>query len=230
MKGVLGESDITRVVLDYCFLSEEVQGGTAAQEGPEPSTSVIVLAMVETMCMSVWGYAVESKGGTEAWVADQVAEDLQTIGVADEKIILKTDQENSIVDLAKEIAKSRPSLNTAIEHSKVGDSNSNGKVERAIQDLKVLIRTLRSALEEKTQQKIKLSNAIVPWMVRHAGHLISKCRIRSNGRTSHQILKGRRSNAKMVLSGRLCYSRFRRVSTRSTASRTAGSRASGWAS
>ena len=37
-------------------------------------------------------------------------------------------------------------LGTAIEQARAGDSNSNGRVERAIQDLKGLMRTLRSAL------------------------------------------------------------------------------------
>ena len=198
VKGQFGESSIPRVILDYCFLSEDVQQPTQDKEGRDAGTTMTVLAMVETMCLSVWAYTVEAKGGTETWVADQIAEDLQTIGVAEEKVIVKSDQESSIVDLAKEIARSRPGVSTALETSKVGDSNSNGKVERAIQDLKGLIRTLRSALEEKIQQKIKLDNPVVPWLVRHAGHLITKCRVRENGRTSYQMMKGRRSNAKLV--------------------------------
>ena len=197
--GELGESNVTRVVLDYCFLNEDLQASnTEHEDGKDKGTSMTILAMVETMCMSVWSYAVERKGGGETWVTDQITEDLQTVGTAEERVIIKSDQEASITDMAKEIAKNRSGFGTAIEHSKVGDSNSNGKVERAIQDLKGLIRTLRSALEEKTEQKITLSHPIVPWMVRHAGHLITKCRVRSNGRTSYQMMKGRRSNAKMV--------------------------------
>ena len=54
------------------------------------------------------------------------------------------------------------------------------------------------ALEEKIQLKVKLDSPVVPWLVRHAGHLITKCRVRENGRTSYQLMKGRRSNAKLV--------------------------------
>ena len=157
-----------------------------------------VLAMVETSCMSVWGYAVESKGNADPWIAEQITEDMETIGIANERIIVKSDQEASIMDVARCVGKLRKDFGTAIENSKVGSSNTNGKVERAIQDLKGVIRTHKSALEAKLNTKIKLEDPIVPWLVRHAGHLITKCRIRENGRTAYHLMKGGRSNAKVV--------------------------------
>ena len=80
------------------------------------------------------------------------------------------------------MVKLRANFGTALEDSKVGDSNSNGKVERAIQDLKGLVRTLRAWLEHKTGSKIALEDPIVPWIVRHAGFLITFCRIRDHGK------------------------------------------------
>ena len=38
----------------------------------------------------------------------------------------------------------------------------------------------------------------MPWLVRHAGHLITRCWIRPSGRTSYQLIKGRRANCKIV--------------------------------
>ena len=57
---------------------------------------------------------------------------------------------------------------------------------------------MRSATEEKIGVRIELSDSIVPWLVRHAGAIITMCRIRSNGRTAYHLMKGRRSNAKLV--------------------------------
>ena len=37
----------------------------------------------------------------------------------------------------------------SVGNSKVGDSNSNGKVKRAISDVGNMVRTLKSALSEK---------------------------------------------------------------------------------
>ena len=96
-------------------------------------------------------------------------EDLETIGLTEERLVLKTDQESSITDLQKEIALAKQGNGPAIESSMIGHSKSNGRVERAIQDVEGLIRTLRSATKEKIGVRIELSDSIVPWLVRHAG-------------------------------------------------------------
>ena len=38
----------------------------------------------------------------------------------------------------------------------------------------------------------------MPWLIRHAAHIITRQRIRDDGRTAYQKMKGRRSNAKLV--------------------------------
>ena len=199
VQGVYADSTVVRVALDYCYLTEKVHHKETSNESKEVAkTSLTVLVMIETMCRSVWAYACSAKGGSEEWLVNQIVEDMDTIGLAEERIIVKTDQEPSMTDMQKSIAKERAKHGTALENSRVGDSNSNGKVERAIQDFEGLARTLRSDLESKTASKIKLEDTIVPWLVRHAGHLITICRVRSNGRTAFQMMKGRRTNMKLV--------------------------------
>ena len=213
IKGELAESSVVRVSLDYTYLTEDVKGVEADHEkGETAKTSMAVLVMVETLCRSVWGYACETKGGSEEWVVDQVVEDIETIGLASERIIIKGDQESSLTDLQRQIAKARCGYGSALESSRVGDSNSNGRVERAIQDLCGLVRTLRSCLEEKVGGKIHLNDLVVPWIVRHAGHLITMCRIREDGRTAYQLMKGRRTNAKLVMFGEFFLSKSPRRS------------------
>lgn len=197
--GDLAESDVTRVAMDYCYLTEDVvTRDDEHQTSTTARVSMTVLVMKETLCKSIWAYAVKTKGAGEAWVADQIVEDMETIGLTQERIILKADQEASITDVQRSVVKARSGHGTALEQSRVGDSNSNASVERSIQDLKGLVRTLRSAVEEKTGEKIHLEDPIVPWMVRHAAHLITRFRVRENGRTSYQLMKGRRSNSKLV--------------------------------
>ena len=60
-----------------------------------------------------------------------------------------------------------------------------------------LIRTLSFALEENIGEKMDLED-LVPWLVRHAGHVITISLVRKNGRTAYQMMKGRRSSAKLV--------------------------------
>ena len=97
--------------------------------------------MTETFCKRICGYACESKGSSKRRVMDQIVEDIETSGLTNERIIAKADQENSMTDIQKEIAKARKGHGTAIESSRVGDSNSNGRVERAIEELAGFVKT-----------------------------------------------------------------------------------------
>ena len=50
--------------------------------------------------------------------------------------MVKDEQEPAIIDVAKEIARNRGGrFGTAMDNSQVGDSDSNGTIERAIQDV-----------------------------------------------------------------------------------------------
>ena len=55
----MAESTIPRVVMDYCFFQEDMKSED------ETPLSLIVMIMVETVCHSVLGYAVESKTAGE---------------------------------------------------------------------------------------------------------------------------------------------------------------------
>ncbi len=202
-RGVKGEwatSDVTRVLMDYGFLHEE-ETTTEEEHGKEiqAKVSMTMMVMMETLCESVWSYAIDGKGATSLeWLAAKVVEDIETVGLSKERIITKTDQEPAIVQLQREVARLRTEAGTALENSKVGDSDSNGKIERAIREVKGLIRTLRSALEAKTGEPIKLDAPIVPWIVRHAAYVLTRCRILPDGRTAMQKMKGRKVNVPWV--------------------------------
>ena len=152
--------------MDYCYFTEEARRKADEHvESVEAITSLTTLVMKETMYGSVWAYALKTKSVSEdPWVADQLEDDLRTIGMANERVIIKSDQEASIVELQSEIAKRRPTVGTGIENSKVGDSNSNGKIERAIRDVGNMVRTLRSALAAKVDGNVALCMTIIPWL------------------------------------------------------------------
>ena len=200
MKGEYKESTVARVLMDYGYLHEdEIITEGEHENKTEARISMTTMVMLETLCSSVWAYVIDSKGSESLeWLAKQVVEDIETVGLNKERIITKADQEASIIQLQKEVARQRTEAGTAIENSRVGDSNSNGKIERAIREVKGLVRTMRSALEEKIQDKIRLDSTIVPWLVRHAGYVITRCRIGEDGKTAMQRLKGRKTNVPWV--------------------------------
>ena len=160
--GQFADSAITRVNMDYCYVKEDIV--TKSSEHVESSTarsSMTVLVMQESMCASVWTYAVEVKGSGDEWLPEQLVEDFETIGLTQERLILKADQEPSITDMQRVVVKRRAGHGTALEQSHVGVSNSNGRVERAIQDYKGFQRTHRSALEENIGSNIYLDSPIM---------------------------------------------------------------------
>ena len=82
--------------------------------------------MKETLCGSIWAYTVQHKGYTmEPWIRDQLINDFNTIGLVNERISIKNDQEPALVNLVKEIARVRPGVGAALDESRVRDINSN---------------------------------------------------------------------------------------------------------
>ena len=131
------------------------------------------------------GVQSPKQGASEAWAIDQIVEDLDTVGLRNDRIVVKSDQEASAQEVSRAIARSRETdYGTAIEASAVGESDTNASVERAIQDVQAQVRTLRSALEERIATRVRVNATIVNWMIRHAACLISRCRVRADGRTA----------------------------------------------
>ena len=198
--GEGAESDIPRVIMDYCFFKEDIKKKSDDHtESEEARMSLTALVMKETMCGSVWAYALKSKSVNEdPWIVDQIIDDLATVGMSKERIIIKSDQEPAITELQTEIARRRGDYGTGLENSKVGDSNNNGKIERAIRDVGGIVRTLKSFLSEKIGTAVTLDMMIVPWLIRHASYIITRSRVRDHGRTSLRLMKGRVVNTEML--------------------------------
>ena len=116
--------------------------------------------------------------------------DFDTAGLANERIIVKNDQESNIVALQHETKKRRAIHGTALDEGRVGDSNSNARAEVAVQEIKGMIRTSRSALEGNIGAHTNLDHPTVPWMVRFAGTNITIFQVRADGKTSFEKMKG----------------------------------------
>ena len=172
-------SIVPRAHMDYAFLQAEiVEEEDEFQADSAARVSLTILVTFETLCDSVWAYTVAAKGvASDPWLPGVLARDLATVGVAHTRIVLKTDTEPAIVDLRRAVGDKRGDAATGYDDSRVGDSNSNARIERTIREVKGLIRTLRSALAERTQTAVSLEDAVVPWMVRHAAYLITRCRV-----------------------------------------------------
>ena len=194
------ETLIPKAHLDYAFLQDEViEDNGEFGESASVSTSMTMLVMVETMCDSVWTYATNAKGyASDPWLPKKLQSDLTTVGMGLVRIVVKTDTEPAILDLRREMAKGRGDAPTGFEDSRVGDSNSNAKIERVIRDVKGLVRTLRADLQDKIKKPVNLDSPIVPWMIRHAGYVLTRVRVHPCGRTSLTRMKGQKTHRPML--------------------------------
>ena len=68
VKALFAESILPRVRMDYCFLTEDVDkssGDHGEAEVQRAGASITVAVMQESLCKSVWAYAVDTKGSME---------------------------------------------------------------------------------------------------------------------------------------------------------------------
>ena len=116
--------------MDYLFIKNDVTiAATEHQSSATVRVSMTCLCMQESACGSVWGYALQQKGAGERQVVEPTANGIATVGLSQERIIVKSHQEASVADIQNAIVKARAGFDIAVENSRVGDSSSNRRVE-----------------------------------------------------------------------------------------------------
>ena len=99
-------------------------------------------------------------------------------------VILQTDGEPAIVELAEAVAKLRPK--TLTRKTPAHSSQSNGAVESRIGHLDGQVRTARAQLEMMHGVTISPNWCMWTWLTRHACWLASRFSVRASGRTARE--------------------------------------------
>lgn len=91
---------------------------------------------------------------------------------------LKADGEPAMRLLLEVTQKARQKLGfkTMLEFSRPGDSQANGRVEREIQTVRGLAKTLVRRLREGARIEINPTGPMFAWSMRHAGWLVTRFR------------------------------------------------------
>lgn len=157
-QGEQDEDAVPTICFDYCFLRDKPGGD-----------SIPVLVGRERKSKMILAHAVPFKGGGVDWLVGQLQRDLRKLGLHD-KVILKSDQENAVLDVLNNLCKVRGRDNdgkniTMVESSPKGESQSNGVAERAVQDIEEGVRTHKLDLESKVGELTPITRAIIPWMI-----------------------------------------------------------------
>ena len=180
--------------IDYWFMRDE-RGGN--------SIPVVVMKDSDT---KAFGAHVVTQNGNIDWVAEKLCEDIENFGHSG-KVVLKSDQENALVDLLGEVKLKRSQKNqeTLCENSKIYDSQTNGVSERAVQSIECITRTHKLALERKLRKRIPCDHPIMSWLVEHGADLLNKYQVGKDGRTAFERIKGKRYHGEMYEFGRKVY-------------------------
>ena len=91
--------------------------------------------------------------------------------------MLRSDQEPALHDLVGEAARLRADLPTVLEATLVGDSQSDGFIERAVRSVDEMIRTHKIALGAKIGEKLNISHTTIGWMIKHCADTLNKCQV-----------------------------------------------------
>jgi hypothetical protein len=182
------EETVPSVHMDYWFMRDV-----------EVAENVTVINFKEKNT-KMYGAHVVRKKGTENEEAARIIKDIEKMG-SKGKIIVKTDQENSILAVAKEIQRLRTE-ETVLEASKIYDSQSNGVAERAVQSVECQVRTMLLALQKRLDVKVPVTHKIVTWLVEHAADMLNKFAVGPDGRTAFERIKGKKYRGEVVEFGR----------------------------
>ena len=194
------EPQVPTICFDYCFLRDKPGG-----------ESIPVLVGRERKTRMLLAHVVPFKGGGVDWLVGQLMRDLRKFGVHG-KVILKSDQENAVLDVLNSVCKERgkeggdPNI-TLVEASPKGESQSNGVAERAVQDIEDGVRTHKLDLEAKAGQPIPITHDIIPWMVENVADLINKQLVGRDGKTAFERLKGNRYKGEFLEFGSCIFHR-----------------------
>ena len=142
--------------IDYCFM---------ATENKPLATSLVAKETTSKMVMAT---VVPMKGASIEFPVKRCLGFPKEIGLENADVVLKSDQENSIMDVLNNVARRRqadsklehfegrgpqtagPRQGRAIpEASPTGSSGSNGVIERTVQAIEGQVRTLKLALESR---------------------------------------------------------------------------------
>eukprot|EP00973_Karenia_brevis_P010935 1482748-Karenia_brevis.AAC.1 len=128
-------------------------------------------------------------------MAERIARAINFTGYR--KCVLKCDQEPAMKDLQKEVrqelwkerskvanevkeilgkerieVQGAEDMEITLENSPIGESQSNGAVERAIQSVQDQIRTIKDTVECEAKMKIGPQHKIWPWLIEYSAQTL----------------------------------------------------------
>ena len=112
----------------------------------------------------------------EPWTIERGVRFIDLLGYRE--ITLKSDTEPAIVAFRNRVA-AMCKAEVTTEDAVKGDKESNGLIENAVMLLRGNVRTIKCHIESRTQEPLSDDSPVIPWLVEHAGCILSQVPERS---------------------------------------------------
>ena len=110
------------------------------------------------------------------------------------EVVLKCDNEPGIIalrDSARKVLTEKYKKHILIEEPARYESQSNGAAEVTMRDVKGVCRVLKHAFEALHGVTINQDHPVLTWLVRHAGVVLAIGQRGKDGRTGHELRRGK---------------------------------------
>ena len=133
----------------------------------------------------------------------RVVSDLNSMGYR--RILVRTDCEASILDLWAKV-RDRWHGEVVKMESMVGDHNSNGAAEQAVQKIEDELRTWKSSIDDAIKGAVPPTHDLMTWLVEHVASVNRRTAIGEDGKTPMERTRGRQGRNMMAeLSQCVCH-------------------------
>ena len=178
------EPEGVEIHMDLCF-----PGG---EEGPDKMTVLVARERRTRMTLAT---ALPSKS-SGTFVAKRVVAFMREIGCEQGDVTIKSDQEPAMKAIISEIGRVRAAAGGGrmmVESSPVGQSQSNGVVERAIGSAVAQMRVLKDALEGKLGGSIEVKHPVMAWIAEYAALTLNRFEVSADGKTAYERSKSKKA-------------------------------------
>ena len=165
------------IAMDYFFMRMESSPNVQAIS----EESITCIAVKEDRYQNIMSSVALKKGVEEPWTVERVAKFIDLLGYRE--ITLKSDTELAIIVFRNRVAEACKAEVTT-EDAVKGDKESNGLIENAVMLIRGIIRTIKCHIESRIQETISDESLVTPWLVEHAGCILSRCQKGRDGKNA----------------------------------------------
>ena len=153
------------------------------------------IVMRDQYSVSTGAHIVRCKGASDEYIVEKLMEDIDQMGHTD--IILKGDGEPALVQVMEEVKKRRVH-DTIIQNPPAYDPQSNGAIEKAVDQCMCQLRSIKIELESRIGIEVVTQWPVIEWMVEYSCTTINRGQVGHDGKTPYRRLMGKEATQPFI--------------------------------